>query len=47
MQVLEFMGDLAVDDLPGVGWALKQRLEKELGITRVRQVGHTSHGHIQ
>jgi hypothetical protein len=35
---LQVLGDLPVDALPGVGWALKGRLA-ELGITQCRQVG--------
>lgn len=31
------LGDLEVDQLPGVGWSLKNKL-KDLGITHVRQV---------
>jgi hypothetical protein len=30
------LGDLGVDELPGVGWSLSKRLA-ELGISRVRQ----------
>jgi hypothetical protein len=37
---LQVLGDLPVDALPGVGWALKNKLA-ELGITQCRQVRHS------
>uniref|UniRef100_A0A383W0I0 DNA polymerase kappa n=1 Tax=Tetradesmus obliquus TaxID=3088 RepID=A0A383W0I0_TETOB len=40
-QARQVLGDLAVDALPGVGWALKGKLA-ELGITQCRQVWSSS-----
>ncbi len=34
---LDFLADLSVDSLPGVGWSMSQKL-KDMGITTVRQV---------
>jgi hypothetical protein len=33
------MEGLKVDQLPGVGWSMAAKLESELGITTVQQVG--------
>ncbi|EFJ42568.1 hypothetical protein VOLCADRAFT_97374 [Volvox carteri f. nagariensis] len=45
--VLEFLGDLNVDELPGVGWSIASKLEDQLGITRVRQVWSASRTLLQ
>ncbi|GFR48077.1 hypothetical protein Agub_g9915, partial [Astrephomene gubernaculifera] len=44
--VLDFMGDLNVDQLPGVGWSLSSKLQT-LGITSVRQLWATSRTLLQ
>lgn len=36
-KILEFMADLSVESLPGVGWSLSNKL-KSMGIQKVRQV---------
>ncbi|GIL49419.1 hypothetical protein Vafri_5746, partial [Volvox africanus] len=44
--VLNFLGDLKVEDLPGVGWSMASKLEG-LGISTVRQVWSTSRTLLQ
>ncbi|GIL73675.1 hypothetical protein Vretimale_5440, partial [Volvox reticuliferus] len=44
--VLNFLGDLKVEDLPGVGWSLASKLDG-LGISTVRQVWSTSRTLLQ
>ncbi|KXZ53208.1 hypothetical protein GPECTOR_7g1101 [Gonium pectorale] len=44
--VLDFMADLKIDQLPGVGWSLATKLEG-LGITTVRQVWASSRAVLQ
>lgn len=36
-QARQFLADLEVDQLPGVGWSMRGKLA-DMGITRVRQV---------
>ncbi|KAG0144249.1 hypothetical protein CROQUDRAFT_65240 [Cronartium quercuum f. sp. fusiforme G11] len=38
-QILQILGDLKIDDLPGVGWAQKADIEKTFEVSNVAQLG--------